>query len=400
MPEPGVFATVQNIPRIDLYRELEVDPAATTETIDAAWKSLVKRHHPDTAPDPADAVARMKRLNLAHEWLTDPRMRALYDVSRGRAPAITGDPNAPGLPTRPHVPLARPATRSWGATTMGSAAMAVGGGEPAVSVSPVRLNGPSLPRGLLSAAIVVVLLVGAVASVALGGHPPAGGAVPTDRPAAATGLGASSSGSATGSGTIDDPRLLAPPDLAKDIPASCRSASQTAAFHFSAQILGQPAVVYVAKCDAGHTYGPVVYVSGTAGWTLAGRGTLQAAFPYQGLAGPISGASLNEFGVAWVTPKDAIHSYLVLYRVTSRLTTIWDSRTHKLQWSLAQYAYNPAADTTAAGFLTIESADLTTGSCTTCHDHELYREFFQWQQSAGSSVGGLVMTSRQPMGTG
>jgi len=400
MPESGVFATVQNIPRIDLYRELEVDSAATTETIDAAWKSLVKRHHPDTAPDPADAVARMKRLNLAHEWLTDPRMRALYDVSRGRPPAAAADRNAPALQRRPHVPLAGPAARSWGATTMGAAGPITVSGEPGVAVSPVRLDGPSLPRGLLSAAIVVVLLVGAVASVALGGHPPADGAIPSDRAAVASGQVASPSGSANGSSAVDDPRLLAAPDLAKDIPAACRSANQAAAFHFSAQIKGEPAVVYVAKCDGGHTYGPVVYVAGTGGWMLAGRGTLQSAFPYQGLAGPITGVSPNEFGVAWVTPKDAINSYLVLYRVTSRLTTIWDSRTHKLQWSLAKYAYNPAADSTAAGFLTIESADLTTGSCTTCHDHELYREYFQWQQGPGSSVGGLVRTSRQPMGTG
>ena len=47
---------MQNIPRIDLYRELEVDPSATTETIDAAWKSLLKRLHPDVSSDDATLV--------------------------------------------------------------------------------------------------------------------------------------------------------------------------------------------------------------------------------------------------------------------------------------------------------------------------------------------------------
>ncbi len=71
------------LPQFDLYRELEVDASATTETIEAAWRSLAKRHHPDitgTAPDPE----RIKRLNLAHDWLVDPQLRGRYDESRSR----------------------------------------------------------------------------------------------------------------------------------------------------------------------------------------------------------------------------------------------------------------------------------------------------------------------------
>jgi hypothetical protein len=70
------------IPEFDLYRELEVDPNATTETIEAAWRSLAKRFHPDVARG-ADAE-RIARLNLARDWLADPDRRRRYDEDRAR----------------------------------------------------------------------------------------------------------------------------------------------------------------------------------------------------------------------------------------------------------------------------------------------------------------------------
>src|SRR3712207_5822763 len=69
------------IPDFDLYRELEVDPVATTETIDAAWRSLAKRYHPDLGGQTFDPQ-RIKRLNLAHDWLTDVELRRRYDDDR------------------------------------------------------------------------------------------------------------------------------------------------------------------------------------------------------------------------------------------------------------------------------------------------------------------------------
>lgn len=65
------------VPKFDLYRELEVDPQATTETIEAAYRSLIRRHHPDAG---SGTGWRATRLNLAREWLTDPARRALYDA--------------------------------------------------------------------------------------------------------------------------------------------------------------------------------------------------------------------------------------------------------------------------------------------------------------------------------
>lgn len=73
---------MDTIPEFDLYRELEVDPSATADTIDAAWRSLVKRYHPDAVGDDVHARERIRRLNLAHDWLGDPMRRASYDRHR------------------------------------------------------------------------------------------------------------------------------------------------------------------------------------------------------------------------------------------------------------------------------------------------------------------------------
>jgi DnaJ domain len=75
--------TREPFPRFDLYGELEVSPLASVEAIEAAYRSLVKRHHPDVAGSADDE--RMVRLNLAREWLTDPDRRSRYDASRARA---------------------------------------------------------------------------------------------------------------------------------------------------------------------------------------------------------------------------------------------------------------------------------------------------------------------------
>src|SRR5688572_19581017 len=82
LPEKDIG--LDTVPALDLYRELEVDPAATPETIEAAWRSLVKRHHPDIAPDRAAAIEKIKRLNLAHDWLSDRALRSTYDLARFR----------------------------------------------------------------------------------------------------------------------------------------------------------------------------------------------------------------------------------------------------------------------------------------------------------------------------
>jgi hypothetical protein len=70
--------TADEIPDFDLYAELEVSERASPETIQAAYRSLQLRHHPDrVGPDGAD---RAIRLNIARDWLIDPARRARYDA--------------------------------------------------------------------------------------------------------------------------------------------------------------------------------------------------------------------------------------------------------------------------------------------------------------------------------
>ena len=74
------------IPAFDLYAELEVSERASIETIQAAYRSLQLRNHPDrVGPEAGD---RAVRLNIARDWLTDPERRARYDahlIERRRA---------------------------------------------------------------------------------------------------------------------------------------------------------------------------------------------------------------------------------------------------------------------------------------------------------------------------
>lgn len=70
----------------DHYALLGVAPDADSETIDAAFRRLSRRYHPDLNPGDAQAQAAFERLKLAHSVLTDSRDRARYD-REGRPPA-------------------------------------------------------------------------------------------------------------------------------------------------------------------------------------------------------------------------------------------------------------------------------------------------------------------------
>ena len=78
----------EQIPAFDLYRELEVSKDASVGTIEVAWRSLAKRNHPDTGSEPSHPD-RMSRLNVAHDWLSDPSRRLEYDRSRSRESGMT-----------------------------------------------------------------------------------------------------------------------------------------------------------------------------------------------------------------------------------------------------------------------------------------------------------------------
>ena len=71
------------LPDDDLYRRLDVPTDASAETIEVAWRGLLRRHHPDVAGP--DGLELAKRINVAHDWLSDPALRARYDRERGSA---------------------------------------------------------------------------------------------------------------------------------------------------------------------------------------------------------------------------------------------------------------------------------------------------------------------------
>jgi len=69
------------LPADDLYARLEIPIDAGPEVIEVAWRALLRRHHPDVAGDAGLESA--KRINVAHDWLSDPELRARYDHARG-----------------------------------------------------------------------------------------------------------------------------------------------------------------------------------------------------------------------------------------------------------------------------------------------------------------------------
>ncbi len=101
MAEPG-----------DPYKILQVDPEAEEEVIQAAYRRLARKYHPDLAPGP-EAEARMAAINAAWGRLGDPAARAAFDRERAvrQAHAAEVARRSPGpSPTRPNAaPGARPA---------------------------------------------------------------------------------------------------------------------------------------------------------------------------------------------------------------------------------------------------------------------------------------------------
>src|SRR5215475_9746855 len=86
----------RDVPQIEtsLYRILQVDPAAEDVVIHAAYRALMKRHHPDRGGSTVTA----EQLNRAYATLRDPDRRQAYDRSfpeAGSEPASVGPSSSP-----------------------------------------------------------------------------------------------------------------------------------------------------------------------------------------------------------------------------------------------------------------------------------------------------------------
>jgi preprotein translocase subunit Sec63 len=127
----------------DLYEELQVSSKAEPEVIEAAFRRLARKYHPDVSGDPASSE-RMRRLAYAYEVLSDPRRRAAYDNVRrdgvSSAPAGTAPAGWP------------PRSRTLVLIGVAAVVMLV------LLVSFVPAARPLLARGLVVAAGVALVL--------------------------------------------------------------------------------------------------------------------------------------------------------------------------------------------------------------------------------------------------
>ncbi len=94
----------------DPYKVLQVDPEAEDEVIQAAYRRLARKYHPDLT-EGADAAERMARINAAWELIGEPRSRAAYDERRalglgGKSASGTGGGGVgtPGTGASPRAP--------------------------------------------------------------------------------------------------------------------------------------------------------------------------------------------------------------------------------------------------------------------------------------------------------
>lgn len=67
----------------DFYKLLQVDPLAEPEVIEAAYRRLAGKYHPDHNDAP-DTENLMKQINEAYDVLSDPGKRADYDRWRSK----------------------------------------------------------------------------------------------------------------------------------------------------------------------------------------------------------------------------------------------------------------------------------------------------------------------------
>ncbi|MFL5673455.1 MAG: DnaJ domain-containing protein [Chloroflexota bacterium] len=96
-------------PPLDPYKVLQVDREAEDEVIQAAYRRLARKYHPDLAETP-ETAGRMSAINAAWEMIGDPTSRATYD--RSRAGASTTEAAGRSTAHAPASPPAKPAGSS------------------------------------------------------------------------------------------------------------------------------------------------------------------------------------------------------------------------------------------------------------------------------------------------
>jgi curved DNA-binding protein CbpA len=101
----------------DLYGILQVDPRAEPSVIQAAYRALALRMHPDHSRNDNTAPA-MAMLNRAYGVLRDPSQRRAYDQTRSPEAGLVAPPPAATQPGSSVGERLRPPTEDRSATSM------------------------------------------------------------------------------------------------------------------------------------------------------------------------------------------------------------------------------------------------------------------------------------------
>jgi len=107
-------------PSFDAYKVLQVDSEAEDEVIQAAYRRLAQKYHPDVSGSSSESSTRMAAINRAWETLRDPVRRRAYDRERRG-----GDP--PGLRRAAGSSQPSSAGSTGAGTTAGAGASAAAG---------------------------------------------------------------------------------------------------------------------------------------------------------------------------------------------------------------------------------------------------------------------------------
>ncbi|HEX7223699.1 MAG TPA: DnaJ domain-containing protein [Candidatus Limnocylindrales bacterium] len=132
-------------PDADPYKVLQVDPEAEDEVIQAAYRRLAQKYHPDRSPGP-DAADRMVAINAAWALVGDPGRRAAFDRERrtsAPSPPVT-EQARPARPTSPRASDHPPETVSADWTSGRNSA---GGGYNPSMQAPDGLGAAGRPPG-------------------------------------------------------------------------------------------------------------------------------------------------------------------------------------------------------------------------------------------------------------